>query len=54
MTIEEAASKVKAPVIKDESSRPVMTVGILGGSFNPVHNGHIAVAKAVIKAGMGR
>lgn len=52
MTIEEAASKVKAPVIKDESSRPVMTVGILGGSFNPVHNGHIAVAKAVIKAGM--
>lgn len=28
-----------------------MTVGIFGGSFNPVHNGHIALAKALVERG---
>lgn len=29
-----------------------MTVGVFGGSFNPPHNGHIALARAVVEAGL--
>lgn len=29
-----------------------ITVGVMGGSYNPPHNGHIAVARAVIAAGL--
>lgn len=29
-----------------------MTVGIFGGSFNPVHNGHIALARAIVERGL--
>lgn len=29
-----------------------MTVGIFGGSFNPVHNGHIALAHVIIDHGI--
>lgn len=29
-----------------------MIVGIFGGSFNPVHNGHIALARAIVERGL--
>ena len=29
-----------------------MKIGLLFGSFNPIHNGHIAIAKNVLKSGL--
>ncbi len=29
-----------------------MKVGVLGGSFNPVHNGHVALAREIVAKGM--
>lgn len=29
-----------------------MVIGVFGGSFNPVHNGHIALARRVVADGL--
>lgn len=31
---------------------PKETIGVFGGSFNPVHNGHISLAREVIERGL--
>jgi nicotinate-nucleotide adenylyltransferase len=35
---------------RDEFLTPGMTVGLMGGSFNPAHDGHLHVARMCLKA----
>lgn len=39
----------RAPPLKSEALAPGMTVGLFGGSFDPVHRGHLHVATTALK-----